>query len=551
MNKVGFLFYMTAFCVTHISAQVASKNTTDTAKVVTITSVFKPSLRPLSKINFLAATPFVDNSKVTMRYMVPSQNISFGYQAVAVTPLAYVADSISPLKRNHFLKVGLGNLNSIIAEAGFNIGDGVKNNTYIGGGIKKMKGPLFAQEFTDVHFSINSAHQIGEAHDLSVKFTTGSTTRYAYGFKPASIPYTKDNILNKYNSAGITVHLANKTDAFFGIHYTPTVSFDYLQSGVDEREFETSISAPVSKNLGTDFKISVQPTASFSNTVLPTIPNNLTIVNNLFSMPSTFSWITNKFQVHFGAAPTINNGNYAVLPQVTGVAILPNNGLRVELGWAGHFEKNNLRTLAAFNPWVRIPNNFSNTKITEQFLGFKLPVGNHFTYGVTLSLLEYENQALFTNAFTDGRLFHVFFEPSMRAVQLQANVSYTLQEKLNVLGGVTYKKFSGLKVQNEAWGLLPLELNGSLHWKFSNKLSFTSTLYAWDGAQAMDAQMATKKLPAAADISLGATFTVVKSAKFWLQLNNILDNRYQRWNQYEVFGRNVVAGFVYSFSGKQ
>jgi hypothetical protein len=453
-------------------------------------------------------------------------------------------------KRNHFIKVGLGNLNTIVAEAGFNMGDGIKNNTYIGGGYKKMKGPLFAQEFTDVNFSINSAHQIGEAHDVSVKFTTASTTRYAYGFKPVSIPYTKDNILNKYNSAGITVHLANKTDAFFGIHYTPTISFDYLQSGVDEREFETSIAAPVSKNLGTDFKISVQPTASFSNTILPTIPSNITIVNNLFSMPSTFSWITSKFQVHLGAAPTVNNGTYAVLPQVSGVAILPNNGLRIELGWSGHFEKNNLRSLAAINPWVRVPNNFSNTKITEQFLGVKLPVGDHFTYGARVSLLEYENQALFVNGFTDGRLFKVLFEPTMRVVQLQANISYTLQDKLNILGGITYKRFSGLTVQKEAFGLLPLELNGSLHWKFSNKLSFTSTLYAWDGAQAMDAQMSTKKLPAAADFSVGATFKVVKSAKFWLQLNNLLDNRYQRWNQYEVFGRNVVAGFVYSFSGK-
>jgi hypothetical protein len=550
MNKVGFLLAMTAFWALHSSAQSVSKNTADTTKVVTITSSFKPSLRPQSKINFLAATPFLDNSKVAMQYLIPSQNISFGYQAVAVTPLAYVPDSVILSRRNHFIKVGLGNLNTIIAEAGFNIGDGVKNNTYIGGGYKKMKGPLFAQEFTDINFSINSAHQIGDAHDLSVKFTTASTTRYAYGFKPTTIQYTKDNILNKYNSAGITVHLANKTDAFFGIHYTPTISFDYLQSGVDEREFETSIAAPVSKNLGTDFKISLQPTASFSNTILPTIPSNITIVNNLFSMPSTFSWITNKFQVHLGAAPTVNNGTYAVLPQVSGVAILPNNGLRIELGWSGHFEKNNLRSLAAINPWVRIPNNFSNTKITEQFLGVKLPVGDHFTYGAKLSLLEYENQALFVNAFTDGRLFKVLFEPTLRAVQLQANVSYTLQDKLNILGGITYKNFSGLTVQKEAFGLLPLEFNGSLHWKFSNKISLTSTLYAWDGAQAMDAQMAIKKLPAAADFSLGATFTVVKSAKFWLQLNNLLDNRYQRWNQYEVFGRNVVAGFVYSFSGK-
>jgi hypothetical protein len=550
MNKVGILLVMSAFWALLSSAQSVSKNTTDTAKVVTITSAFKPSLRPQSKINFLAATPFLDNSKVAMQYVIPSQNISFGYQAVAVTPLAYVPDSVMLSRRNHFIKVGLGNLNTIVAEAGFNIGDGVKNNTYIGGGYKKMKGPLFAQEFTDINFSINSAHQIGEAHDLSVKFTTASTTRYAYGFKPASIPYTKDNILNKYNSAGITVHLANKTDAFFGIHYTPTISFDYLQSGIDEREFETSIAAPVSKNLGTDFKISLQPTASFSNTILPTIPSNLTIVNNLFSMPSTFSWITNKFQVHLGAAPTINNGTYAVLPQVSGVAILPNNGLRIELGWAGHFEKNNLRSLVAINPWVRIPNNFSNTKITEQFLGLKLPIGNHFTYGARISLLEHENQALFANAFTDGRLFKVLFEPTLRALQLQANVSYTLQDKLNILGGITYKKFSDLTVQKEAFGILPLEFNGSLHWKFSDKLSITSTLYAWDGAQAMDAQMSIKKLPAAADFSVGATYAVVKSAKFWLQLNNLLDNRYQRWNQYEVFGRNVVAGFVYSFSGK-
>jgi len=550
MNKVGILLVMSAFWALLSSAQSVSKNTTDTAKVVTITSAFKPSLRPQSKINFLAATPFLDNSKVAMQYVIPSQNISFGYQAVAVTPLAYVPDSVMLSRRNHFIKVGLGNLNTIVAEAGFNIGDGVKNNTYIGGGYKKMKGPVFAQEFTDINFSINSAHQIGEAHDLSVKFITASTTRYAYGFKPASIPYTKDNILNKYNSAGITVHLANKTDAFFGIHYTPTISFDYLQSGIDEREFETSIAAPVSKNLGTDFKISLQPTASFSNTILPTIPSNLTIVNNLFSMPSTFSWITNKFQVHLGAAPTINNGTYAVLPQVSGVAILPNNGLRIELGWAGHFEKNNLRSLVAINPWVRIPNNFSNTKITEQFLGVKLPIGNHFTYGARISLLEYENQALFANAFTDGRLFKVLFEPTLRALQLQANVSYTLQDKLNILGGITYKKFSDLTVQKEAFGILPLEFNGSLHWKFSDKLSITSTLYAWDGAQAMDAQMSIKKLPAAADFSVGATYAVVKSAKFWLQLNNLLDNRYQRWNQYEVFGRNVVAGFVYSFSGK-
>ncbi|MEY4333853.1 MAG: hypothetical protein RLZZ196_2596 [Bacteroidota bacterium] len=268
-------------------------------------------------------------------------------------------------------------------------------------------------------------------------------------------------------------------------------------------------------------------------------------------MPSTFSWITNKFQVHLGAAPTSNNGVYAVLPDVKAVAVLPNNPVRFELGWSGRFDKNNLRSLAAFNPWVRVPNSFSNTKVVEQYLGVKIPVGDHFSYGATLSLFEYENQALFVNSFTDGRLFKVLFEPTMRAFQLHANMSYTLQDKLNIIGGIRFKKYSGLTVQKEAWGLLPLELNGSLHWKFSDKISFTSSVYAWDGAQSLNAQLVSKKLPAAADFSVGATLSVVKNAKFWLQVNNLLNNKYERWNQYEVFGRNVVAGFVYSFSGKQ
>jgi len=31
-------------------------------------------------------------------------------------------------------------------------------------------------------------------------------------------------------------------------------------------------------------------------------------------------------------------------------------------------------------------------------------------------------------------------------------------------------------------------------------------------------------------------------------MNNILNNRYERWNQYEVFGFNILGGIVYSFN---
>jgi len=36
----------------------------------------------------------------------------------------------------------------------------------------------------------------------------------------------------------------------------------------------------------------------------------------------------------------------------------------------------------------------------------------------------------------------------------------------------------------------------------------------------------------------------------WLQMNNIFNNRYERWNRYEVFGFNILGGIIYSFNQK-
>jgi outer membrane cobalamin receptor len=56
-----------------------------------------------------------------------------------------------------------------------------------------------------------------------------------------------------------------------------------------------------------------------------------------------------------------------------------------------------------------------------------------------------------------------------------------------------------------------------------------------------------QKLDPAADLNLGAEFSVMPKLNLWIQMNNLLNNKYQRWNQYEVLGFNVLGGVVYSF----
>jgi outer membrane cobalamin receptor len=72
-------------------------------------------------------------------------------------------------------------------------------------------------------------------------------------------------------------------------------------------------------------------------------------------------------------------------------------------------------------------------------------------------------------------------------------------------------------------------------------------VYLWDGSQYRDKSMQAKKGAAVADLNLGAEFAVMPRLNLWLQMNNLLNTRYQRWNQYSVLGFTVLGGVVYSF----
>ena len=59
------------------------------------------------------------------------------------------------------------------------------------------------------------------------------------------------------------------------------------------------------------------------------------------------------------------------------------------------------------------------------------------------------------------------------------------------------------------------------------------------------------KLQDAADISLGVEYELNKKWALWIDLNNIANSRYQRWNQYPSFGFNFIAGVRLGLNKKE
>ena len=99
----------------------------------------------------------------------------------------------------------------------------------------------------------------------------------------------------------------------------------------------------------------------------------------------------------------------------------------------------------------------------------------------------------------------------------------------------------------KAWNTLPVEFNASLRWWAYKQVMFKADFYAFgNGYHLLKGNTYAMNKPGN-DLSAGAEFKINKRFSAWLDVNNILNNKYQRWHNYEVYGLNLVGGLKVSF----
>lgn len=520
---------------------------TSSPRVVTITSAFKPSLKNAAKVNFTAASPVIDSSRVPVLYNVPSQNLLFSYQPVPIKPLALPADSGLAWTNDHYLKAGVGNFASVLAEGAFSFGDGKKSITNLRANYFTTKGDLPAQQYDKFGLNVISILNTNRNNEWTTKAYYENSSRYFYGYEPATLPYKKEDLLQRFNTAGIEVGVQNKAPNDFNITYHPQVQLRYFSDNHDGKEFNLVARAQITKGFAKIYAFDLGLTADVSTADFKMIPNSVKLKNNLYYVSPTLQFNTPNIKLYLGLQPSWDNQNFTTLPNITAEARIKESALVAELGWTGYYTKNTYYSLAGFNQWIAPLKELRNTKSMETYAGVKGAAGNHFTYKARLSFIKLNNQPLFVNDLNDGKTFDILYEPDMQVLKLHGEVGYNVQEKFSLLAGATFNKYSSQASYTDAWGLIPFEMTGTVKWKVLKDLQLKADAFLWDGAYYRNKTLQTQKLDPAADLNLGAEFSVMPKLNLWFQLNNLLNNKYQRWNQYQVLGLNVMGGVVYSF----
>lgn len=526
----------------------SSKAASDTlipGKTVIVTSEFAPVLKSASKINFNADGPAPDTTLPVLQYDIPAQNITFTYLSPPLKPLSQQIDSVVVWDNKSFVKLGYGNYTTPYLQAGLSMGDGSNSILNVYGKYTSSKGPIPFQQFSKTSLEgIGIFSSPDQHHEWTGKLQFEKNNQYLYGFAQDSLnPVKKDDIRQNFTSFGGLLKLRNKTLNDLGINYEPSAGINFFADNHSGTESSFSLDAPVTKEIIESVNIDLALSArlvSFKN-------SNESINNNLYWLKPAVRYETGGLKLTGGFTPSWDNSHFSLLPNFTAEAKLNEENFVLQAGWIGYYKTGTYESLAAFNPYIQQPSTLLNTRIKEQYAGFKGAAGPHITYGGKVSYLQINNQPLFLNDSLTGRSFRVVYEPSLKALQLHGEIGYTMQEKFSLLGGLDFRQYSSLEINEKAWGLIPMEISGSLRWWIIKDVLLKSDVFFKAGSPYLNKQKEAKNLSPAADLNLGLEVRITPAWSAWLQFNNVLNNKYQRWNQYETLGFNVLGGIIYNF----
>jgi hypothetical protein len=221
--------------------------------------------------------------------------------------------------------------------------------------------------------------------------------------------------------------------------------------------------------------------------------------------------------------------------------------LVVQAGWVGRYIPNSFRTLSTENPYMQDPSFLNNTKEIQYYGGIKATVSKHFNFNAKAAFISYRDMPLFINDSFDGKSFYVSNESKMSNLQIHGDMNFISQDKFTITGALDLNAYTGLKDNKEPWGLVPLKLNGSFRWNAFKQVILKGDLLAFSGAKARLLNGDAKNLKGGTDLSAGAEFKINKQFSAWLDFNNLLNSKYERWNNYPVYGLQVLGGILIHF----
>lgn len=517
--------------------QPAGKQTID------ITSSFKPVLRNSAKIQFNASAPRPDTSKPVLQYQVPVQNLVPGLAPVTLNPLALSVDSTASWSNTNYLKGGFGNLRTPFVEAGLSLGD-QKTRFNVLANFISSNGPIDNQDYSRAAIGGQLYMPLAQNLELSGKLSYKQDRYFQYGYDQTKFSFDRKDLMNRFSTITLGGGLRNLAPTEFGLNFQPKLQVDLFSDQRSNSESSLELDAPLEKIIGEALSIRL----GFNANLTRFTPDNADgINNNIYQVPVSVLFRTPNLRFQAGVTPSWDNSKFNLLPNFWVDFPIAQEKWIIQAGWISYYNKGNYQRFAAINPYLAVPTSLQNTKVQERYVGFKGTLFQNFTYNAKLGYARFNGMPLFVNDTASGKSFDILYEAQLEAFQIQGELGYVKGETFSLQAGFNLYSFTEQRVYDEPYGIVPLELKAHLRWMILKDLWLKSDLYVWQGPQYRLKNGNSDRLGGAFDLNAGLEFRITRNLQLWAQFNNITNSKYQRWNQYDAYGFNLLGGVTLQF----
>ena len=521
-------------------------------KEVSIISAFKPQLKNIAKLNFTKATNKTDTTTRTLNYEVPTQNLSFQYRPISLIPRSYNEKETSfPINTTN-LKVGFGNYNNQFFEATYNVVDANKHSHAFEASFETSNGMQYLQQFNHKNFSYMGSIRINENNSIQTEVFYQNTQRYRFGLVPDNSSLSLGAYAQPFTLFGTSLKWVNNNsnNKIINKLFNPILKFENFKGLASTNNFWVEIYNPMSFTLKGSGKINLDFNYNYSKYKHTNYSNQN---NSIFIIQPSIELNKWNTSIKVGVNPSFTTKEFALFPVVQFSKKLMDTNYLLVANWQTILTNNNYASLSMINPWMAAPTTLKITTQEKKALALFINASKNLQYNFGLSLNDYRNIPFFNriNNVAKSQFFGLQFQPifEYRAITLEfvTAMRYQLSDQFIVKANAKYIQFNSIKENTNAWGILPLNINGELSWYPSKKWSIDGGTQYWSGASFENDAGNPYDLNNTLVLNASFNYQLTTHLKAWAKGENLLDKKYQRWAEYPSLGVQLIAGIVYSF----
>lgn len=536
------------------NAQGQNKKDTSTNKHVTIELKYQPILIDAVKIE---SVPVIEKPLPTTpnyTYAITSKQAQTD-KIVNPIPPADLLKKEENLYPSSFVKLGYGNMKTPLAELYFNN----KQNKQYSYGIQYR----FLQTNSNQNKSFaDFTDHVGKAYLSS--FSTNGEFGLEVNYKQNSYNYfgfvdtinTSDKDLSRTIRNFEAKAYYNSTPAKSSKvkHRTAFNFYNFQIGGATENDYSLS-----SKIYGavSDFNdlqngvLSATIGIDYTTLQLP----NLKSKNRFFiQLDPRFDFKYDVLDLSVGFNSTVffdGNDTAKLFPNLVVKANLPLIEKVANLygGIDGRYRKQSLKNILQTNQFTSTYNITNAYENIRAYVGINGKVGSSIDASFEINYLDVSNMPLFITRKDSFNSFAMILDQA-NILKFGGVLNYSFSEKARIgLSGNFYNyTFTG---QAQAWQLPNIEGKLNMNFNIKNKVYPHFDIVAMSLQKQRtgldDKNYKSSTLNAFYDISAGIDFRFRPKLSLFVQANNIVSSRYQRWYSYPVYGFNAVGGLTMIF----